>query len=62
LQEQNPRSIQSLVLLSKNVPHVTDLRPDYALFDVDNLFVVGYGLDYKEQYRGLDGVFVVEKQ
>ena len=53
---QQPRSIKSLVLLKKNVAHV-DFNPDYALFDIENHFVIGYGLDYKEYYRGLDGIF-----
>lgn len=58
--ELQPRSIKSCVLLEKNVPHITDIRPDYILFDIENLFVVGYGLDYKEQYRGLPGVYVLD--
>lgn len=60
LKEKNPRSLKSLVLLSKNTHHVTEYRPDYVLFDIENLFVVGYGLDYKERYRGLSGVYVLE--
>jgi hypoxanthine phosphoribosyltransferase len=56
--QMEPASIKSLVLLVKNVPHITNYRPDYALFEVDNLFVVGYGLDYKELYRGLPGICV----
>lgn len=56
-----PRSIKSCVLLYKNdVPKMTDYRPEYVLFDIPNAFVVGYGLDYKEQYRGLPGVYVVQ--
>ncbi|MBS0624965.1 MAG: hypoxanthine phosphoribosyltransferase [Verrucomicrobia bacterium] len=62
LQQKNPRSVKSLVLLVKNVPHVTDYRPDYVLFSIENLFVVGYGLDYKERYRGLSGVYVYGQQ
>ncbi len=58
--EKNPRSLKSLVLLSKNTHHVTEYRPDYVLFNIENLFVVGYGLDYKERYRGLSGVYVLE--
>lgn len=61
LKEQNPRSIKSCVLLNKQDVHkITDYRPEYVLFDIDNLFVVGYGLDFKEQYRGLSGVYVLE--
>jgi hypoxanthine phosphoribosyltransferase len=37
------------------------IRPDYVLFDIENEFVVGYGLDYKERYRGLPGVYVLEE-
>jgi hypoxanthine phosphoribosyltransferase len=60
LKEQNPRSIKSCVLLNKQDVHkITDYRPEYVLFDIPNLFVVGYGLDYKEQYRGLPGVYVL---
>lgn len=62
LKEQHPRSIKACVLLYKNnVPKVTDLRPDYVLFEIDNLFVVGYGLDFEEKYRGLPGVYVMEE-
>jgi len=61
LKEQNPRSIKSCVLLNKqDVAKITDYRPEYVLFDIENLFVVGYGLDYKEQYRGLSEVCVLE--
>lgn len=62
LKEKNPRSIRTCVLLNKcNVPKVSDYRPDYVLFDIDDLFVVGYGLDYKERYRGLPGIYVLEQ-
>jgi hypoxanthine phosphoribosyltransferase len=55
--KQKPHSMKSCVLLAKNVPHVTEI-PDYVLFNIENEFVVGYGLDYKELYRGLPGVYV----
>lgn len=61
LQAQGPRSMKTCVLLYKqDVPKVTDYRPDYVLFDIQNLFVVGYGLDFKERYRGLPGVYILE--
>lgn len=62
LKVKQPRSVKSLVLLTKNVPHVTNYRPDYTLFSIENLFVVGYGLDYKERYRGLSGVYIYGQQ
>lgn len=60
IQKKNPASIKSLVLLSKDVPHQTDYRPDIALFDIEDRFVVGYGLDYKEYYRGLPDIYAIE--
>ena len=61
IQEKNPSSLKSCVLLYKhNVPKVSDYRPEYVLFDIQNQFVIGYGLDYKERYRGLSGVCVLD--
>ncbi|MBF8262640.1 MAG: hpt [Parachlamydiales bacterium] len=58
---KKPRSVKSLVLLYKNVQRTVALRPDYVLFEIENHFVVGYGLDYKELYRGLPGVYIYEE-
>ena len=57
-----PRSVKSLVLLyKKDAPHMTSVRPDYSLFDIENRFVVGFGLDFKEYYRNLPGIFILEE-
>ncbi|GAB4189238.1 MAG: hypoxanthine phosphoribosyltransferase [Simkaniaceae bacterium] len=55
--EKNPASVTSLVLLAKNVPRDMSYFPDFVLFNIEDRFVVGYGLDYKEQYRGLPGIY-----
>jgi len=60
LKAKHPKSIKSLVLLLKKVARSTEYLPEYVLFEIENLFVVGYGLDYKERYRGLSGVYVLE--
>lgn len=60
LQEMNPKTLKSLVLLAKKVPRDISYYPDYALFEIENQFVIGYGLDYKEQYRGLPGIFLLK--
>jgi hypoxanthine phosphoribosyltransferase len=57
LETKNPRSLKSLVLLVKDVPHKVSMLPDYTLFVIGNRFVVGYGLDYNEYYRGLPGIY-----
>lgn len=56
IEGKKPKSIKTLMLLVKNVPHTTDYFPDYVLFEIPNRFVIGYGLDYKELYRGLPDI------
>lgn len=60
LAEKRPKSLKSLVLLSKNVSGL-EYRPNYLLFSIKNQFVVGYGLDYKEYYRGLKGIYLFKE-
>jgi len=43
----------------KNIERSIRYRPDYVMFDIDNHFVIGYGLDYKDHYRGLPGIYVL---
>ncbi len=57
---KNPRSLKTLALLCKKVPKVSGYTPDFCLFEVEDLFVVGYGLDYKEFYRGLPNICVLK--
>lgn len=57
LAARNPNSIKTIVLVMKDVPRTVNYRPDYTLFTIPNRFVVGYGLDYKEYFRGLPGVY-----
>ena len=57
LQKKNPRSLKTFLLVVKNIPRKTACRPDYVLFDIEDRFVVGYGLDYKEFYRGLPHIY-----
>jgi hypoxanthine phosphoribosyltransferase len=59
LKEKKPRSVKTLVLLSKNVSRTIAYRPDYVLFDIENEFVVGYGMDYKEYYRNLPAIYII---
>jgi hypoxanthine phosphoribosyltransferase len=54
---QEPASLKTLVLLVKNKTRTISSVPDYILFPIEDEFVVGYGLDYKELYRNLQGVY-----
>lgn len=51
-QLHNPASVSICVLLDKRKPDC-DLKIDYKCFDCPNEFIVGYGLDYAENYRDL---------
>ncbi len=59
IQEKKPASLKSLVMLSKRIPRKIPYQPNYVLFEIEDRFVVGYGLDYKERFRGLRGVFAL---
>ncbi|MBR3148780.1 MAG: hypoxanthine phosphoribosyltransferase [Eubacterium sp.] len=53
LSARNAKSITICTLLDKPARRVVDLTPDYVGVDVPDEFVVGYGLDYDQQYRNL---------
>ncbi len=53
LECRQPASLRAGVLFDKRACRVADVRIDYLGVPVPNLFVIGYGLDYKEQYRNL---------
>ena len=53
LAERGPKSVKICTLLNKESRRVADLHADYVGFEVDDLFVIGYGLDYDQKYRGL---------
>ena len=47
------KSTKFCSLLDKKISRVSDIEPDYYGFDIDDKFVVGYGLDYEGYYRNL---------
>jgi hypoxanthine phosphoribosyltransferase len=53
-------SIKSCVLLRKLKERNRPIEADYVGFDIEDEFVVGYGLDYREQYRNLPLIGVLE--
>jgi hypoxanthine phosphoribosyltransferase len=62
LQTAKPRSIRVCVLLSKRKQRARDVDADYIGFEIDDEFVVGYGLDFMERYRNLPYVGVLRKE
>jgi len=53
LRARNPRSLRTACLLSKPSRRKTAVTVDYVGFEIDDRFVVGYGLDYEGRYRNL---------
>ena len=62
VKEMNPKSYTECTLLDKKARRVIDINPDYSGFVIDDLFVVGYGLDYDQRYRNLPYIGVVVKE
>jgi len=54
------KSVKIVTLLDKQEGRVVPIEADYVGFDVPNEFVVGYGLDYIQQYRNLPYVGVLK--
>jgi hypoxanthine phosphoribosyltransferase len=60
LKLHNPRSVKVCTLLDKRCMREIDVPIDYRGFEVDDRFVIGYGLDFDERYRELE--FIGELQ
>jgi hypoxanthine phosphoribosyltransferase len=59
LRRRNPKSLRTACLLSKPSRRQVDVRVEYIGFSIEDRFVVGYGLDYAEQYRNLPYIAVI---
>lgn len=57
-----PRTIKICVLLSKKKQRARQVDADYLGFEIEDEFVVGYGLDYDERYRNLPYIGVLRKE
>jgi hypoxanthine phosphoribosyltransferase len=59
LRARNPKTLRTACLLSKPSRRQVDVAVEYIGFTIDDRFVVGYGLDYAEQYRNLPHIAIV---
>jgi hypoxanthine phosphoribosyltransferase len=58
---RNPKSLKIVCLLDKKARREVDVPCDYVGLTIEDGFIVGYGIDYAEQYRNLPEILVVEK-
>lgn len=56
LEAHKPRSLKVVTLLDKPSRRVRPVKADYVGFTIPDLFVVGYGLDYAQQFRNLPDI------
>lgn len=60
LKARKPKSIRLCTLLDKPSRRVVEVPVDYTGFEIEDKFVIGYGLDYAQKYRNLPYIGVVE--
>lgn len=59
--ERAPASVNIVTLLDKPERREVPMEPEYTCFTIEDEFVVGYGLDYAEEYRNLPYVGVLKR-
>lgn len=60
LKQKNPNTLKVCSLLDKPSKRVIEIKADYIGFEVDDKFIVGYGLDDNQNYRNLNYVGYIE--
>lgn len=62
LSSRKPASVKICTLLDKKSRREVPLEPDYCGFEIDDYFVVGYGLDYAQKYRNLPEIGILKPE
>jgi hypoxanthine phosphoribosyltransferase len=60
LEARNPRSIKICTLLDRSIRRIVPLPISYIGFDIPDVFVVGYGMDYRQLYRNLPSLHLCD--
>ena len=60
--ERNAASVKIATLLDKPEGRVVEIDADYTCFTIPNEFVVGYGLDYNENYRNIPYIGILKEE
>ncbi len=62
LKLRNPKSVEICACISKPARRKIDVEAKYIGFEVENEFIVGYGLDYNEKYRNLPYIGALKEE
>ena len=62
LKNRNAHSVKLCALLDKPDRRVADVKVDYRGYEIPDAFVIGYGLDYNEEYRNLPYIGVLKEE
>ncbi|MBW2461303.1 MAG: hypoxanthine phosphoribosyltransferase [Deltaproteobacteria bacterium] len=62
LETRHPASVKLASLLHKPARAKVDIKIDYLGFTIEDVFVIGYGLDFAERYRNMPFIGVLEEQ
>lgn len=60
LKQKKPNSLSIVTMLSKEARREKFVKVDYVGFEIEDKFVIGYGLDYDEKYRNLHYIGYIE--
>src|SRR5262245_15011976 len=60
LQSRNPNSLETCTLLDRKARRIIDIDLKYVGFEIPDKFVVGYGLDFKQKFRNLPYIGVIQ--
>ncbi|ARA92688.1 hypoxanthine phosphoribosyltransferase [Rhodothermaceae bacterium RA] len=62
LEAHEPASVRTVTLLHKPDATRNDVQLDYVAFEIPNLFVIGYGLDYGQLARNLREIYILDEE
>jgi hypoxanthine phosphoribosyltransferase len=62
LNKRNPKTIRIAALLDKPSRRKVDIHGDFTGFEIEDYFVVGYGLDFADKYRNLPYIGILKPE
>lgn len=60
LEAKGPASVKICTIINKTARRDQTIEPDFYGFKIEDGFIVGYGLDYAEDYRALPDIYVID--